>query len=112
IPTILRNFPCEPFQVTVNLPSVSGKIIKNLPEQDRPREKLLERGAAALSDSEILAIFLGTGKAGLNAVDLGRELLSRFGGLHQLSRASPEQLCEANGIGPAKAAQLCAAFEF
>lgn len=86
--------------------------IKEIPEDERPREKLIGRGAASLSDAEILAIFFGTGRAGANAVDLGRELISRFGNLRELSRASIEDLRQIPGIGPAKAALLAAIFEF
>lgn len=87
-------------------------LIKEIPEDERPREKLLERGAAALSDAEILALFLGTGRAGTSAIELGREMIREFGGLRALSRASSEELRRIGGIGPAKAAQLAAVFEF
>ena len=55
--------------------------IKDWPEQERPREKLIARGAAALSDAELLALFVGSGRRGLTAVDLGRELLTSAGSL-------------------------------
>lgn len=87
-------------------------LIKELPEDERPREKLIEKGAAALSDAEILALFFGTGRSGVSAIDLGREMIRRFGNLRRLSRAGVEELCAIPGIGPAKAAQLAAAFEF
>lgn len=87
-------------------------LIKDIPEDERPREKLIKRGPAALSDAEILAVFFSTGRAGLSAIDLGREIIARFGSLRALSRASPEELCQMQGIGPAKAAQLAAVFEF
>lgn len=86
--------------------------IKQMPEDDRPREKLMERGPASLSDAEILALFFSTGRAGVSAVDLGREMIDRFGSLRQLSRASLPELLQIPGIGPAKAAQLSATFEF
>ncbi len=85
--------------------------IKQMPEDDRPREKLMERGPASLSDAEILALFFGTGRAGVSAIELGRELIVRFGSLRQLSRASLPELLQIPGIGPAKAAQLAATFE-
>lgn len=87
-------------------------LIKELPEDERPREKLVERGPAALSDAEILAVFFGTGRRGMSAVDLGREMIARFGCLRNMSRASLEELVDVEGIGPAKAAQLGAVFEF
>lgn len=85
--------------------------IKDWPAGERPREKLLSRGAAALSDAELLAIFLRTGVAGKSAVDLSRELLARFGGLRALLAASSDEFCRAKGLGQAKYAQLQAALE-
>lgn len=87
-------------------------LIKEMPMEERPREKLWERGAEALSDAEILALFFGTGRQGMSVVQLARELITHFGGLRQLSRASAEELLTVKGIGPAKAAQLAAVFEF
>lgn len=80
--------------------------INHWPEGERPREKLLARGADALSDAELLAIFLRTGLPGRSAVDLARDLVSRFGGLRGLLRASEAEFCEAPGLGRAKYAQL------
>lgn len=85
--------------------------IQDWPESERPREKLLSRGAGALSDAELLAIFLRTGVTGRSAVDLARDLLSRFGSLRALVAASPEQFCEARGLGEAKYVQLQAVIE-
>ncbi len=85
--------------------------IRHWPEGERPREKLLQRGAQALSDAELLAIFLRTGVAGKSAVDLARELVSRFGGLRGLLRADQTQFCAARGLGQAKYAQLQAVLE-
>lgn len=85
--------------------------IRDWPADARPREKLLERGEAALTDAELLAIFLRTGVTGKSAVDLARELLDRFGGLSRLCLASQQQICEAPGLGPAKYAQLRAVME-
>ena len=85
--------------------------ITDWPRAERPREKLLEKGPQALSDAELLAIFLRTGVNGKTAVDLARELLDRFGGLRGLFQASPRGLCAAPGLGQAKAAQLQAVLE-
>ncbi len=85
--------------------------IRDWPEDERPREKLLARGPAALSDAELLAILLRTGAAGKSAVDLGRELIQRFGGLNQLFAAGEAALCEAPGMGPAKYVQFQAILE-
>jgi DNA repair protein RadC len=85
--------------------------ISDWPEEDRPREKLLRLGASALSNPELLAIFLRTGVAGKSAVDLARELLADFGGLIGLLSASETAFCTAKGLGKAKYAQLQAVLE-
>ncbi len=85
--------------------------ITDWPEDDRPREKLLLRGAESLSDAELLAIFLRTGIKGCSAVDLARDLLTRFGGLRVLLKADRESFCAAKGLGDAKYAQLQAVLE-
>ncbi len=85
--------------------------IKDWPEDERPREKLLERGAGALSDAELLAIFLRTGIPGKSAVDLARELLIAFGGLAGLLAADQRRFCQEKGLGTAKFAQLQAVLE-
>jgi DNA repair protein RadC len=81
------------------------------PEQERPREKLLSRGAAALSDAELLAIFLRTGTKGVTAVDLSRLLLKQFGSLNALMHASQDDFCKGHGLGDAKYVQLQAVLE-
>lgn len=85
--------------------------IKDWPRAERPREKLIHRGAAALSDAELLAIFLRTGVAGKSAVTLARELLAHFKGLRPLLSASKSEFCQAPGLGEAKFAQLQAVLE-
>lgn len=85
--------------------------ITDWPTQERPRERLLEQGAHALSDAELLAIFLRTGMSGKSAVDLARELLQSFGSLTALSHASVDAFCAVPGLGPAKYAQLQAVME-
>jgi DNA repair protein RadC len=84
--------------------------IRELPAEDRPREKLAARGADALTDAELLAIFLRTGLPGANAVEVARQLLAKYGSLDALSRCSVKELSAIKGIGPAKGAQLAAAF--
>lgn len=81
------------------------------PAEERPREKLLARGAQALSDAELLAIFLRTGVQGCSAVDLARQLLDHFGGLRPLMECSEQSFCQARGLGSAKYAQLQAVLE-
>ena len=85
--------------------------IRDWPEDARPREKLLRRGAASLTDAELVAVFLRTGVVGKSAVDLGRELLERFGGLGGLCRADRRAACAAPGVGEAKYALLQAVME-
>ena len=85
--------------------------IRDWPEDARPREKLLARGAATLSDAELVAVFLRTGVSGKSAVDLGRELIARFGSLGALCRAERRAACAAPGMGDAKFALLQAVME-
>lgn len=85
--------------------------IRHWSEDDRPREKLLERGAASLSDAELLAILLGSGSARESAVDLAKRILAHFTGLNALGKSSAPQLLAFKGIGPAKAVTLLAAME-
>jgi DNA repair protein RadC len=85
--------------------------ITDWPLAERPREKLLAQGAAALSDAELLAIFLRTGLPGLSAVDLARDLLSGFGSLRALLQADLKLFCQHAGLGPAKYVQLQAVME-
>jgi DNA repair protein RadC len=85
--------------------------ITHWPAHERPREKLLLRGAASLSDAELLAIFLRTGLPGLTAVDLARRLLSEYGSLRALFEADLKRFCHSPGLGPAKYAHLQAVLE-
>ena len=86
--------------------------MKHLPAEARPREKLLARGAGALSDAELLALPLRTGYAGRSVLQMAEELLRHFGGLSGLMSASPDQLKTVKGLGgPAKRAELLAVFE-
>lgn len=90
-----------------------GKLmtIKDWPQEQRPREKLLQRGVNALTDAELLAIFLRTGTRGKSAVDLAHDLLNDFGSLKALLNADQQRFCQANGLGSAKYAQLQAVME-
>ncbi len=85
--------------------------IADWPAAERPREKLLNLGPKALSDAELLAIFLRTGCAGKSAVDLARELLQQYGGLRPLLEAGQTDFCRGLGLGSAKYAQLQAVLE-
>lgn len=85
--------------------------ITDWPEMERPREKLLNQGAATLSDAELLAILLRTGINGHSAVDLARQLLSHFGSLRGLLTSSEQAFCQVKGLGPAKYVQLQAVAE-
>jgi DNA repair protein RadC len=85
--------------------------VKELPLDDRPREKLLLRGAQTLSDSELVAIILRTGTKGESVLEVAKKLLSKYNDLAQLATQSVSSLTKNNGIGRDKAATLCAAFE-
>ena len=85
--------------------------ITDWPKAERPREKLLSLGANALSDGELLAIFLRTGIKGKTAVDLARDIISHFGGLRQLLLADQKAFCQFSGLGEAKFTQLQAVLE-
>jgi DNA repair protein RadC len=85
--------------------------ITDWPADERPREKLLQKGPAVLSDAELLAIFLRTGIPGKTAVDLARELLAQFGSLRALLQANLEEFSRQPGLGPAKFAHLQAVLE-
>lgn len=85
--------------------------ITDWPEAERPREKLLRKGASSLSDAELLAIFLRTGITGKSAVDLARELLKHFGSLTELFLADQHAFCQLPGMGIAKYTQLQAVLE-
>ena len=85
--------------------------IQDWPAELRPRERLIQSGATALSDAELLAIFLRTGVRGKSAVDLGREMLSEFGSLSALFNASRGEFAKIHGLGDAKFAQLQAVLE-
>lgn len=88
-----------------------SKGILTWPENDRPRERLLRLGPQALTESELVAILLRVGYQGTNAVELGRQIIKRFGSLRALMEAPLPALQEIKGLGGAKAAQLAAALE-
>jgi DNA repair protein RadC len=90
---------------------VNMKAIRDWPQAERPRERLLKYGAQSLSDAELLAIFLRTGVAGKTAVDLARECLHKFAGLSPLLLAKQQDFCQLKGLGPAKYIQLQAVLE-
>jgi DNA repair protein RadC len=85
--------------------------IRDWPAAERPREKLIELGADALSDAELLAIFLRVGVVGKSAVDLARDLLTQFGSLNGIFAATEHELSQVHGIGSSKYVQLQAIFE-
>lgn len=87
------------------------KGIGGWPARERPRERLFSRGAYSLTDAELLAILLRTGTKGQSAVDLGRELLKRFGSLRELARRHPKEYSRLAGLKSAKTSALAAAFE-
>lgn len=86
-------------------------LLKDLPLDARPREKLLARGPGALGDAELLALLLRTGIPGKNALQMGQELLDNFGGVAGLLHTSPQTLKSIKGLGPAKRAEIAAVLE-
>ena len=90
---------------------INRNTLKEWPELERPREKLIHLGSSSLSDAELLAIFLRTGVKGCNVVDLSRQLLSSFGSLSAIFSASQEDFCAKHGLGIAKFVQLQACLE-
>ena len=86
-------------------------LIREMPEGERPRERLKERGAAALSDAELVAILLRTGMKGVSAVQMSHQLLREFRSLDELARTPLETIAKIKGVGETKAIQLKAAFE-
>lgn len=88
-----------------------GMHIRDWPQSEKPREKLLTHGAGQLSDAELLAIFIGSGTRGHSAVDLGRRLLAENDGLRVLLDLPPSALAKLHGLGPARACALAAALE-
>ncbi|TMM45691.1 RadC family protein [Colwellia ponticola] len=91
--------------------TIKPNTLKDWPESERPREKLVNSGALSLSDAELLAIFLRTGVKGCNVVDLARQLLSSFGSLAAIFSASQQDFCARRGLGTAKYVQLQACLE-
>lgn len=88
-----------------------NKPIREWVAEDRPREKMMDKGIQALTEAELLATLLASGTQQLSAIDLGRILIERFGGLRNLSRASVNELMQVHGVGMAKASSIVAAFE-
>src|SRR6476469_456860 len=87
-----------------------GLLIRELPDSERPRERLLANGADALKKSELIAILLRTGMKGVSAIQVPEDLPTRFGTLDSLSRAVVSELRQTKGIGREKAVTLVAAF--
>jgi DNA repair protein RadC len=111
-PALPKAAPAEPLPGTKPAPATPRSMtIRDWPKSERPREKLLERGAAALSDAELLAILLGSGIQGRSAVDVARSLISDFGSLREMLSADRNRWRGKLGIGPARYAALMAAME-
>lgn len=86
-------------------------MIADLPVEDRPRERMHRHGPRRMSDAELLAILLGSGTEGKNAIELAREMLDDGGGVPMMARHDVDQLVKIRGVGLAKAARIAAAFE-
>ncbi|MBI3995612.1 MAG: DNA repair protein RadC [Nitrospirae bacterium] len=94
-----------------SLKANTAKWIKNWPEIERPRERLIRHGPEMLSDAQLLAILLRTGRQKSSALEMAHHLLKQFGGLAALKQATVSELCSVSGVGPAKASQILASFE-
>lgn len=92
----------------VDLPS---SRIHDMPSDRRPREKLAALGPTALDNAELMALFICTGQKGRSAIDIGRELIAKYGSMGALGSLPVSELCKEKGLGPAKASKLAAAFE-
>ncbi len=88
-----------------------SSIIQEMPVEERPRERMKRLGAGSLSNAELLALFIRTGTRGRSAINVGQDLLHKYGGLAKLGRLELSELSATLGIGPAKACQIMAAFE-
>src|ERR1700736_3798452 len=97
-----------PFRVTF-YPRFMNEVISDLPRDDRPRERLLKHGAETLSNSELIAILIGSGMHGKNALQLSRELLGD--GLHALAHREVQKVAKVKGMGVAKATRIFASIE-
>ena len=86
-------------------------MIRDLPQEMRPREKMLRWSASSLNDAELLALFLSTGVKGRSAIEIGRDLIRKFGSLSALGGMPVGELARERGLGVAKASKLAAAFE-
>ncbi len=98
-------------QLPAPAPGRSRRAIREIPADERPRERLAARGVGGLTSAELIALVWGSGARGLGAVDLAEEALARHDGLAGLARASELELVDLPGVGAAKAAQLTASFE-
>ena len=85
--------------------------LSDVPRSERPREKLLHQGASALTDAELLAIFIRTGTPGRSALQIAHDIIDRHGGLVELLHTDEKSFCDTKGLGPAKYAQLSAILE-
>ncbi|MAT39481.1 MAG: hypothetical protein CL946_07740 [Ectothiorhodospiraceae bacterium] len=101
----------KPKITNVGEPAVYRVKIKDWPEGERPREKMIARGAEALSDAELLAILINSGTGKKSALDVARDLIHRYQNVRELSRRTVKDLTSQEGIGPARAINILAAFE-
>src|SRR4051812_10025495 len=96
---------------TLQMSEIPLLKIREMPHEQRPREKLAKHGFSALSDPELIALLLDSGIKGKNVVEVGRELLKKYGSLTGISRCTASELRKVRGIGPVKASHLEAAFQ-
>ena len=97
--------------MTTSIPEIFSSRIQDMPHGERPREKLASLGPTALSNAELMALFISTGSKGRSAIDIGRELIAKYGSMSALGCLPVSELAKEKGLGLAKASKLAAAFE-
>ena len=96
--------------MTTSIPEIFSSRIQDMPHGERPREKLASLGPTALSNAELMALFISTGSKGRSAIDIGRELIAKYGSMSALGCLPVSELAKEKGLGLAKASKLAAAW--
>ena len=107
----MNNMKADYFPRTTAYTRDAGGRIQDLPRAERPREKLAQHGPATLTNAELMALFIATGTKGHSAIDIGRDLIAKYGSMGALGSLPVAELAKHHGLGIAKASKLAAAFE-